>query len=317
MAPDLRRQDGVIIIAVLWICAMIMWFALQIAAETRLKGEEQVHLFRRSQALHLAIGGSYEALAQMAQANSSGLDDMSGRFSAPTLRHRGDKRSPDDPWQPDGEPHLVDYQTGQALIIIEAEGRKVNVNRTNNAQLKLVMEKAGLEEDEAERLTDVFLDFIDKDDITRLHGAEKEQYQSLGLPYGPFNGPLTSLDQMLLIPGITQQVYYGYGMKSEEEAAREEEESEVPQIPALPAKYSLFRMLTVYGKNVNFQDDSKTDPFDDDNEREQIRWEKGGIYRIFSCGRTFNGPPTIILWMVIRYSPETPKGYEVLYRKIL
>ena len=32
----------------------------------------------------------------------------------------------------------------------------------------------------------------------------------LGLPYGPFNGPLLSLDQMLLIPGITEQLLYGY-----------------------------------------------------------------------------------------------------------
>jgi len=312
---DLRRQDGVIIVAVLWICAMVMWFALQIAAETRLKGEEQVHLFRRSQALHLAIGGSYETLARMAQATSSGLDRMDGTWRGPSLKHKSDKSSPDDDWLPDGEPHLVDYQTGQALVIIEPEGQKVNVNKTtNNAQLKVVMERAGLNSDEAERLADVFLDFIDQDDFTRLHGAEKESYQSLGLPYGPFNGPLTSLDQMLLIPGITQQLFYGYGMQRED--PDEEEDSDTPQIPALPTKYSLFRMLTVYGKNVTFKDDSKKDEFDELAEK-QITWENGGIYRILSCGRTFNGPPTVILWLVIRHAPETEEGYEVLYRKIL
>jgi len=32
----LRREDGVIVIAVLWICALTMWFALQIGAESRL-----------------------------------------------------------------------------------------------------------------------------------------------------------------------------------------------------------------------------------------------------------------------------------------
>lgn len=312
---DMKRQEGVVIIAVLWICAMIMWFALQIAAETRLKGEEQVHRFRRSQALHLAIGGSYEALARMAWTNSLGLDRKGGHWHTAPLRHKGDKKDPeDDNWQPDGESHMVDYKTGQALVIIEAEDRKVNVNKANHDQLKVVMGQAGVKEEEADRLSDRVLDFIDKDDLTRLHGAEKGQYKSsFHLPYRPFNGPLTSLDQMLLIPGITQQVFYGYGMKNDE---ADEKSSDTPQVPALPAKYSLFRMLTVYGKNVKFKEDRKNDPFDDSEEK-QITWQKGGIYRILSCGRTFNGPPTILLWLIIRYAPETTEGYEVLYRKIL
>ena len=61
------NSRGVVLIAVLWICALIMWFAFQISAQTRLQGEDQIHAIRKSQALHLAIGGCYEALARMGQ----------------------------------------------------------------------------------------------------------------------------------------------------------------------------------------------------------------------------------------------------------
>lgn len=299
-----------VIVAVLWVCAIIMWFALQIAAETRLQDEEQVHLFRKSQAVHLAIGGSYEALGHMAQANSLGFDRSDVLNS---VKHKGDRKDPEnDAWLPDGEPHIVNYHTGQALVIIEDESEKVNVNMANSDQLKAVALKAGLNDADAERLSDVILDFIDKDDLVRLHGMEKDQYRDLGLPYGPFNGPLTSLDQLLLIPGITQQLFYGFGRKTDSEG----QNSDTPTVPGLPAKYSLFRMLTVYGKNVTLKDDDQKDQLDDLTQK-QVSWQKGGTYRILSCGRTLNGPPTVILWLEIRYTPDTPTGYQVLYRKLL
>lgn len=309
----LQRREGVVMIAALWICALIMWIALQIATETRMKGEEQVHLFRKSQAMHLAIGGSYEALARMAQANSLGLDRKGGHWKTAPVKHKGQKGDPEgDDWQPDGEPHLVDFQTGQALVMIESENAKVNVNKANHDQLKIVLERGGLEADEAENLADLILDFTDKDDLVRLHGGEKEFYKNRGLHYGPFNGPLTSLDQMLLIPGVTQQLFYGYGQAGDEPKGKD---GDVPTIPGLPSKYSLFRLLTVYGKNVTFKDEKK-DKFDDMSEK-PVTWEKGGIYRILTCGRTFAGPPTVILWLVVRYAPEAEAGYEVLYRKTL
>jgi hypothetical protein len=287
----LNRQDGVIMIAVLWICALSMWLALQIGAETRLQGEEQVHAHRKSQALFLAIGGCYEALARMGEPLSEGLD-----------RHEEEN------WQPDGRPHLVQYETGQALVLIESEDRKVNVNVTPPEQLRLVFERAGWDDNEAEHLADLVADFVDKDEFQRLHGGEKDYYASMGIPYGPFDGPMLSLDQMLLIPGMTPQMLYGYT-------------NEPPESnpygrfwdPVLPARNSLFGLLTVYGKNRLLVEE---DPWDE-KEQKIITWEKGGIYRILSLGRSGNGPPSILVWLVVKYTSEGSPGYEVLYRKML
>jgi hypothetical protein len=289
--PRFGRKKGVVIIAVLWICALVMWFALKISTETRLQGEEQAHLLRKSQALHLAIGGCYEALARMGQAPSSGLD-----------------RTPEDSWQPDGTPHLVDYQSGRAVVIVEKEDQKINVNRANPSQLKAAFEKRGMEGELADTLADRIVDFVDKDDTPLLHGMEKAQYKQAGLHYGPINGPMVRLDQILMIPGMTQQLFYGYGHKRED---AEDEEGTTDDF-LLPARDSLFQMLTVYGSNTVLKENIPGEEL-----RPQVPWTRGGVYRIVSCGRVGFGPPSVTVWLIVRFAPELPEGYQVLYRKIL
>ena len=189
----LSSVRGVVLIAVLWICALIMWFAFQISAQTRLLGEDRIHAIRESQALYLAIGGCYEALARMGQAPPLRLDQPL-----------------DLNWQPDGRPRIVEYNSGIAVVIIEPEEIKVNVNSVQEVQLRQVLQRAGADELASEKLADRILDFIDADDIPRPQGMEKDGYIKAGLNYIPFNGPLTSLDQLLLVPGISQQLFYGY-----------------------------------------------------------------------------------------------------------
>ncbi|MCE5245012.1 MAG: hypothetical protein ABFD98_06810 [Syntrophobacteraceae bacterium] len=289
----LRSEKGVIIIAVLWICALIMWFALQISSGVRLRGEEQAHIMRRSQSLHLAIGGSFEAIARMGQTSVAGLDEAA-----------------EDHWQPDGTPRVVNFLTGQAVVIVEDEQTKVNINIANPQQIKAVLERTGVEGPAAENLADAIADFIDRDDLIRSHGLEKEGYARLGLHYGPFNGPLLSLDQLLLIPGVTHRMFFGYGMKRGDAA---ENESGIVQQPWMPGQDSLFQLCTVYGKNSLLKEEG----LEREVQRKTVPWRNSGVYRILSCGKTAGDASPVVLWLVVRLAPETDSGYEVLYRRIL
>ena len=60
-----------------------------------------------------------------------------------------------------------------------------------------------------EELADSILDFIDPDDDTRDYGYESSYYSSLQPPYSAKNGPLDSLEELLLIPGMTPQLLFG------------------------------------------------------------------------------------------------------------
>jgi general secretion pathway protein K len=51
-----------------------------------------------------------------------------------------------------------------------------------------------------------FLDFGDDDAISGINGAENDYYESLDPPYKANNGPLRTLDELVLVKGITEEM---------------------------------------------------------------------------------------------------------------
>ena len=89
------------------------------------------------------------------------------------------------------------------------ESAKLNIN---------TLAAADLEEEEARdallalpemttELADAILDWIDKDDELREFGAENDAYEGLG--YQAKNGPLESLEELLLVAGVTPWLLFG------------------------------------------------------------------------------------------------------------
>ena len=70
-----------------------------------------------------------------------------------------------------------------------------------------------IEQSEARALIQAMKDWIDDDgdlDLVRdPGGAEREYYLSLSPPYEPRNGPLQSVEELLLIKGMTPELFYG------------------------------------------------------------------------------------------------------------
>lgn len=67
------------------------------------------------------------------------------------------------------------------------------------------------EGEERSSLVDCIIDWIDRDDIARANGMEEDDYQSLDSPRHVKNGPLDSPEELLLVYGITAELFYGYG----------------------------------------------------------------------------------------------------------
>ncbi len=61
-----------------------------------------------------------------------------------------------------------------------------------------------------EELADCLLDWLDEDDERREFGAEgPDYYESLATPYTPTNGPMESLEELLLVKGVTRALLDG------------------------------------------------------------------------------------------------------------
>ena len=84
-------------------------------------------------------------------------------------------------------------------------GGTSSTSSSGGAGRTLLMGIPGMTENEA----DAILDFIDTDDEPREYGAERDYYAQLPVPYAPVNGPLQSIEQLLLVRGVTPSLLFG------------------------------------------------------------------------------------------------------------
>ena len=88
---------------------------------------------------------------------------------------------------------------------INEEQKKIWINL-------LSAEEFELGEDEAENVVEAIVDWIDEDDEPLgFGGAESSYYQGLDSPYAPRNGPMEFIEELLLISGISNELYFGTG----------------------------------------------------------------------------------------------------------
>ena len=87
--------------------------------------------------------------------------------------------------------------------IINEKQKKVWVNL-------LSAEEFELDEEEALSIIEAIIDWLDEDDEPLgFGGAESSYYQNLNSPYGPRNGPMEFVEELLLVKGITEELYFG------------------------------------------------------------------------------------------------------------
>jgi len=60
-----------------------------------------------------------------------------------------------------------------------------------------------------EEIADAIVDWVDTDDTQRAAGAESAYYQGMSQPYRAKNGPLNSIDELLMVRGVTWQLLFG------------------------------------------------------------------------------------------------------------
>lgn len=87
------------------------------------------------------------------------------------------------------------------------EAGKLNVNALGDANLEKLPRCTPA-------LAAALRDFIDEDDTPRAEGAEQDYYSGLPRPYTIRNGPLASLDELLLVRGFTPTLLHGSSASS-------------------------------------------------------------------------------------------------------
>ena len=99
------------------------------------------------------------------------------------------------------------------IQIIDLE-RKFNINRAAEDSMgKFPLEKTfelmGVDTGLSPYLIDAIKDWRDTDDNRRVSGAESDTYEAKTPSYTAKNGPIDDLRELLLIEGITPEIYWG------------------------------------------------------------------------------------------------------------
>jgi len=113
------------------------------------------------------------------------------------------------------------FRDGHFEVPIEDESGKIQINRlvtgaAFNEDIRglmtrlLMLPEFGLEERQVGEILEAVKDWIDKDDeTTGTGGAESAYYRTLEQPYAVKNGPLDCIEELLMIKGVTKEMYYG------------------------------------------------------------------------------------------------------------
>lgn len=95
---------------------------------------------------------------------------------------------------------------------LENESARLNLNAliladtyAENGGRTMLMALPGM----TEYVADAIMDWMDEDDDTREYGAEYDYYQGLSSPYTPTNGPFNTVEELLLVQGVSPQLLFG------------------------------------------------------------------------------------------------------------
>ncbi len=211
-----RRRRGVILVLVMVVVALLALTAyaftdwmLAEGAAVQLHGQqiqagrlaesgvEKIrHFLRQDPEAQIEEGGHYENPDHFQGALVIDSDDplRRGRFTviAPSVDDDGNQ--------------------GGLRYGLENESSRMNLNvlllvdeTQEEAGRELLMGLPGM----TVEIADAILDWIDPDDDIRPYGAEAEHYSGLTPPYGPRNGPLLSVEELLLVRDVTPDLLFG------------------------------------------------------------------------------------------------------------
>jgi DNA uptake protein ComE-like DNA-binding protein len=211
-----RRPDGSVLLLTLIVVALLTLGAMSFFERMFVERQAVEAHVRQTQARYLAESG-VEYLRALVVQDPNTLYQSGGTWDNPTL-FQGKLVTDAELAAFRGRFTVIAPQVktdgyyGGIRYGWEDESAKLNLNTVlladnyeQDGARNLLMALPGMNESVA----DAILDWIDADEEQRLLGAERDYYSSLDPPYAPRNGPLGSIEELLLVRDVTPALLFG------------------------------------------------------------------------------------------------------------
>ncbi|MCF7849895.1 MAG: general secretion pathway protein GspK [Kiritimatiellales bacterium] len=233
-----ENKRGAALLVSLWVLIILSLITGSFAFEMKLESMLVSHQRKKFQAEALALSGVEYAKALLDQrqfAKELEIEDLpedenDGFMQAALYIKRG------------LAVHNLsqEFGDGKFTISIEAEESKRNANLMTRNDWLDIFEMAGVPNTDWDEMIDCLEDWKDEGDLHKLNGAESDDpfYEDQG--YECKNGPLDSVEELLLVKGWGEDILYGK-----------------PQDDEGDAIYGIAELLTVWGDgkvNLNSAD---------------------------------------------------------------
>jgi len=222
-----RRKSGQALVPVLFIVLILTAFAVTVSTTARRETRSAANYLRETQQHYIARGAINYALAMLQESTQGGI-------TPPQIATPPDTDA-------NGWTQLGD---GWFKLEIIDTASCVNINTADLLQLSaLISSESGVAAS--------IVDWRDPDDRPTViegdaggAGAETDYYQSLNPPYAAKNAPFDTVEELLLVRGVTPAILYGASGVNVS-TLEEDPDSERP----------LVDMLTTYSKELNVASD--------------------------------------------------------------
>ena len=214
-----RREQGVALVAVLWVVTLLAAIAASFVGTTRSESDLALNQVENAKAEALADAGVQRAILAILQdleaeeedfgdadeeaAEEGGLADEAGGF--------GEQASAGGSLisglAVDGRPYNWAFNGGVVRLSIQAEGGKIDLNGAPEELLQGLFESAGADPEVAQALAAAVVDFRDSDQERSRAGAEDQDYMAAGLTREAKDAPFTSVAELQQVLGMTRPLY--------------------------------------------------------------------------------------------------------------
>jgi general secretion pathway protein K len=200
----LQNQSGIALITVILIISILVAAALELNRSSRADIYSAANISDGLKLTYIAKSGFYGAASLLANSKNS-YETLSDDWANAQVLSAQSKSL---------------FTNGYFMVSIEDEKGKIPLNKLvtgsvvkediKDMLLRLLKQpEFKLNEREAAEIVDAIIDWIDTDDTVSASGAESSYYRSLPMPYAAKNAPLDCIEELLMIRGITNELFAG------------------------------------------------------------------------------------------------------------
>jgi len=226
----MKNERGIALVLVLWVLMLLFIIVFEFCSTMRIEATITKNFKEGERSYYFAQAGINRAIIELVKAKSDVKKFQGGKE---TLVDKEDRRESDryeedeeepEEWVPREQPYAFPFEDGECEVTIGDEGSKINLNwiaaraKSDRQVLADILERScGLYDVERDTIVDSIIDWVDKDQEHLMSGAEDEYYESLEDPYECRDGEFVILEELLLVRGVTEDIYYGRFKPEDEE----------------------------------------------------------------------------------------------------